>query len=42
MFKNECGHIIYTICTLIYVWLIASHVMETILEVQCAHRFNIN
>jgi len=41
IFKNECGHtvILYTV---IYVRLVASHVMETILEVQCARRFNIN
>jgi len=41
IFKNECGHTVISY-TLIYIRLVASHVMETILEVQCAHRFNIN
>lgn len=41
IFKNECGHTVI-LYTLIYVQLVAFHVMETILEVHSVHRCNIN
>jgi len=42
IFKNECGNTII-LYTLISVQLVvSSHVMDTILEVHCVHRCDIN